>query len=61
LVTSQQITIFKGLASASDCLFIITWLLASAFNKASISDMDLDPEELEEHELVNGGSTVDTE
>jgi hypothetical protein len=40
---------------------MITWLLASAFNKASIADMDLDPDELEEHELVNGDSTLDTE
>ena len=27
--------------------FIIAWLLATAFNKASISDLDMDPEEME--------------
>ena len=25
-------------------IFIVTWILQSAFNKASIGDMDLDPE-----------------
>ena len=38
---------------AIDALYIIIWLLASAFNKASISDMDLDPEDLEETQLVD--------
>jgi hypothetical protein len=41
------VTIFKALFAAVNVLFIITWLVASAFNKASITDMDLDPEELE--------------
>ena len=27
---------------------MIGWLIASAFNKASITDMDMDPEELEQ-------------
>ena len=27
-------------------LLLVSWILASAFNKASISDMDMDPEEL---------------
>jgi hypothetical protein len=26
---------------------MISWLISSAFNKSSIMDMDLDPEELE--------------
>jgi hypothetical protein len=37
--------ITKALFAGINVVFIISWLLASAFNKASISDMDLDPEE----------------
>lgn len=40
--------ITKGLFAALNVIFIIAWLLASAFNKASISDMDMDPEEDDE-------------
>ena len=36
----------KGLYALVNALFIISWLLASIFNKASISDMDMDPEEI---------------
>lgn len=36
----------KGLFGAVNVLFIIAWLMASAFNKASISDLDMDPEEM---------------
>ena len=42
--------ITKGLYAAVNVLFILAWLLASAFNKASITDMDMDPEEMEEDE-----------
>jgi hypothetical protein len=28
-------------------VLVIAWLMASAFNKASISDMDMDPEQNE--------------
>ena len=46
-ITDNDVNIFKALFAAVNVLFIITWLVASAFNKASITDMDLDPEELE--------------
>lgn len=42
----------KGLFGAVNVLFIIAWLMASAFNKASIADMDMDPEEYEDGEVV---------
>ncbi len=34
----------KGLYGAVNVIFIVSWLLSTAFNKASITDMDLDPE-----------------
>mmetsp|Transcript_18916 Transcript_18916/g.18064 ORF Transcript_18916/g.18064 Transcript_18916/m.18064 type:complete len:104 (+) Transcript_18916:745-1056(+) len=46
-ISESDISIFKGLFSMVNVLFIVGWLLASAFNKASITDMDLDPEDLE--------------
>lgn len=36
----------KGLFGAVNVLFIIAWLMACAFNKASISDLDMDPEDM---------------
>lgn len=59
-ITNQHITTFKGLSAATDVIFIICWFIASAFNKASISDMDLDPEEVWEGELLDG-ETLDSE
>ena len=49
----MDFTGFRGLTGGINGLYIIVWLLASAFNKASITDMDLDPEDIEEHELVS--------
>jgi hypothetical protein len=49
-ILNIDMTVAKGLFAAVNCLFLIAWSLASAFNKASISDMDYDPEELEEGE-----------
>ena len=46
-IIDNDITIFKALSAGADVLFMITWLIASAFNKASITDMDLDPEEMD--------------
>lgn len=54
----MDITIFKGLSAATNVLFIICWLLASAFNKASIADMDLDPEELDETALIDSDTSA---
>jgi hypothetical protein len=42
----------------SNAIFIITWLVACAFNKASISDMDLDPEDMQDPQ--NPDETLDT-
>jgi hypothetical protein len=44
-ITDSDISIAKGLFAAINVFFILAWLLASAFNKASISDMDMDPED----------------
>jgi hypothetical protein len=44
-ISDTDIAIAKGLFAATNVLFILAWLLASAFNKASISDMDMDPED----------------
>lgn len=48
-VTDSDIFKCKGLFAAVNVLFIIAWLMASAFNKASISDMDMDPEDMQDH------------
>jgi hypothetical protein len=52
----MDVTITKALFAAVNVLFIIAWLLASAFNKASIADMDLDPEDLEENDTLDNSS-----
>lgn len=49
-ITDNDIMNLKGLYGAVNVFFIIAWLLATAFNKASISDLDMDPEELDEDE-----------
>jgi len=45
-ITASDISTCKGLFGAVNVLLLLSWLLASAFNKASISDMDMDPEEM---------------
>jgi hypothetical protein len=50
-------------------LLLVSWILASAFNKASISDMDMDPEEMargeaqdaEAEELTSAGGDGDNQ
>lgn len=44
-ISDSDISIAKGLFAAINVFFILAWLLASGFNKASISDMDMDPED----------------
>ena len=53
----SNIILFKGVSAFSDFLLIVAWLLASGFNKASIMDMDYDPDELEEGELLENEET----
>jgi hypothetical protein len=55
----MDVTITKGIFGATNVLFIVAWLLATAFNKASISDMDLDPEDLDETETVDNSSITE--
>jgi hypothetical protein len=55
-ISDNDVTITKGLFAAVNVLFIIAWLMASAFNKASISDMDLDPEDLDDADTVDNYS-----
>ena len=58
-ISDQDITITKGLFAAVNVLFIIAWLMASAFNKASITDMDLDPEDMDDADTVDNSSALD--
>lgn len=44
----SDILMLKVLYTLVNVPLIIVWLIASAFNKASIGEMDLDPEEMEE-------------
>lgn len=38
----------KILYAIVNIFFIIAWIIASAYNKASIGELDLDPEDLED-------------
>jgi len=49
-IKDNDVRNLKGLYGAVNVFFIVAWLLATAFNKASISDLDMDPEELDEDE-----------
>ena len=60
-VTTTNITIFKGISAAANVLFIVTWVIACAFNKASISDMDLDPEDIETEGFSDDETRHETE
>jgi hypothetical protein len=51
-ITESDVSTCKGLFGAVNVLLLISWLLASAFNKASISDMDMDPEEMARGEAM---------
>jgi len=51
-VTESDVSTCKGLFGAVNVILLISWLLASAFNKASISDMDMDPEEMARGEAM---------
>lgn len=44
-IADGDVAAAKGLYAAVNVLLMIAWLLASAFNKASINDMDMDPTE----------------
>ena len=49
-ITSADVTMFKSISYLVDFLFFLAWIIASAYNKASITDIDIDPEELESDE-----------
>lgn len=44
-ISDSDISTCKGLFGAVNVLLLLSWVLASALNKASISDMDMDPED----------------
>ena len=44
-ISDLDISRTKGYFGAVNAIFILAWLIASCFNKASISDMDMDPED----------------
>lgn len=52
-IDEGEVLIFKILFATANALLIISWILASAFNKASIGDMDLDPEDLDDPERLD--------
>jgi uncharacterized membrane protein YcgQ (UPF0703/DUF1980 family) len=68
-ITDSDIATCKGLYGAVNVLLLVSWILASAFNKASISDMDMDPEEMargeaqdaEAEELTSAGGDGDNQ
>lgn len=59
-VTLSDISTAKGLYGATNVLFIVSWLLASAFNKASINDIDMDPDE-DDREGLDRVNTTDAD
>ena len=68
-IADSDIATCKGLYGAVNVLLLVSWILASAFNKASISDMDMDPEEMargeaqdaEAEELTSAGGDGDNQ
>jgi len=57
-IEESDISTAKGLFAGVNILFIIAWLLASAFNKASITDMDMDPEDNDGDMATEAGSEI---
>ncbi len=45
-ITDSDISTCKGLFGAANALLMVSWILASAVNRASIQDMDIDPDEI---------------
>ena len=43
-VQDSDVQSAKGLYGAANVIFLLAWLLSTAFNKASITDLDMDPE-----------------
>ena len=61
-ITQSDLSNAQGLYSATNVLLMLTWVMASAVNKASINDLDMDPEDSnarynDEVETDDGGST----
>jgi hypothetical protein len=61
-ITQSDLSNAQGLYSATNVLLMLTWVMASAVNKASINDLDMDPEDSnarynDEVETNDGGST----
>jgi hypothetical protein len=44
-VLESDFTMFKIMTIVCDGVFIVSWLVASFYNKAAIEKMDLDPED----------------
>jgi len=62
-VLDSDYTMFKIMTIVSDGVFIISWLVASFYNKAAIESMDLDPEdeggEAHREKHIQDGKQVD--
>jgi hypothetical protein len=58
-LTDLDVTLYKVLSGAADAIFIISWLISSALNKSSITEMDLDPED--DHEFDDNATDVGDE
>ena len=63
-VLDSDFTMFKIMTLVSDGVFIVSWFVASFYNKAAIESMDLDPEDQggEAHKEKHGerGDDVNT-
>lgn len=44
-IKDSDYDIFKIMSYVADIIFILSWIVASVYNKAAIEDMDLDPED----------------
>ena len=60
-VTMEDMSTARGLYSATNVLLMLTWVMASTVNKASITDADMDPEDAnpysDEVETAEGGNS----
>ncbi len=65
-ITQSDLSTTQGLYSATNVLLMLTWVMASAVNKASINDLDMDPEDAsgrysDEVDTADGGSASFTD
>jgi len=52
-IKTSDISTFKIMAYLSDVLLIVSWVVASIYNKAAVEGMDLDPEEDDDNKAAD--------